>query len=62
MPGLVRRGDPSQRLGQSTMETCGSAGSASYDPTMRDGLFYLISFASGALVFGWLVLFVALAG
>ena len=44
------------------METCGSAGSASYDPTMRDGLFYLFSFASGALVFGWLVLFVALAG
>jgi hypothetical protein len=28
---------------------------------MRDGLYYLLSFAAGALVLGWLLLFVALA-
>jgi hypothetical protein len=35
--------------------------SRDYVSTMSDGLFYLLSFASGALVLGWL-LFVMLAG
>jgi hypothetical protein len=27
---------------------------------MQDGLYYLLSFAAGAMVLGWLLLFVAL--